>query len=187
MIELFGKNVDLVPPKMHHAEQLVTGGSLEMFRYTLGPEEWTAEGIMYFFDIRSIKSNVIPFVIVEKATGEAVGSSSFIQMVNDHHRVEIGSTWVSFHKQGTLINKEAKYLMLQHAFETWQVLRVEFKLDKRNIRSAKALESIGAVYEGTLRKHMILRDGSIRDSMYYSIVDDEWPAVKAKLAERIYP
>ncbi len=185
-LQLMGQHIKLVLPTRQHAEQLLAGGNLAMFQYTFGPTQWTTDGIWAFFEARLAASDSLPLVMVEKATGDTVGSSSFLAIAPDHRRVEIGSTWVSLHKQGTLVNKEAKYLMLDYAFETMNVQRVEFKLDARNIRSMKSLESVGAVYEGKLRKHIILRDGTVRDSLYYSVIEDEWPSVKQRLAQKIY-
>jgi RimJ/RimL family protein N-acetyltransferase len=101
-----------------------------------------------------------------------------------HLRVEIGSTWLSPAAQRTGINREVKFLMLRHAFETWHVRRVEFKTHASNVQSRTALARLGAVEEGTLRKHMVMPDGSARDSVYFSIVDDDWPAIRARLSSR---
>jgi RimJ/RimL family protein N-acetyltransferase len=98
-----------------------------------------------------------------------------------HRRVEVGSTWIAKPWQRTPINTEAKYLMLRHAFETWDCLRVELKTDARNARSRRALLRLGCVEEGTHRQHMVTESGVVRDTVYYSIVRDEWPAVKERL------
>jgi RimJ/RimL family protein N-acetyltransferase len=98
-----------------------------------------------------------------------------------HHRLEIGTTWIGKSFQRTAINTEAKYLMLRHAFETWGCMRVELKADARNDRSWRAMMRLGLVLEGTYRKHMITERGEARDTVYFSVVDDEWPEMKARL------
>lgn len=121
------------------------------------------------------------FATIDRASGRPVGSSSYFAADAQHRRLEIGGTWVTPPRQRTPVNTEAKYLMLQHAFEALGCLRVEFKTDRLNEKSRRALERIGAVEEGTFRSHMVMPDGRLRDSVYYSIVAGEWPAVKARL------
>jgi RimJ/RimL family protein N-acetyltransferase len=125
----------------------------------------------------------LPFVTILRATGQAIGSTRFGNAVPAHRRVEIGWTWVGTPWQRSGANREAKYLMLRHAFEQWRCLRVEFKTSALNHRSRTALLGIGAVEEGILRHHMINADGSLRDSVYFSILSDEWPAVQRRLEE----
>jgi RimJ/RimL family protein N-acetyltransferase len=102
-----------------------------------------------------------------------------------NRKVEIGSTWIAPQWQRTVINTEAKYLMLRHAFETWNCMRVELKTDALNQRSRRAILRLGAKEEGTLRKHMVCWDGRQRDSIYFSILDTEWPEVKGQLEQRL--
>jgi RimJ/RimL family protein N-acetyltransferase len=122
-----------------------------------------------------------PFATIDKASGRAVGSTRFMSIVSDHRRLEIGWTWLgsAYHRGGA--NREAKYLQLRHAFETLGANRVEFKTDSRNERANPALLGIGATFEGAFRDHMIMPDGRLRTSNYYSVVAPEWPAVKARL------
>ena len=122
----------------------------------------------------------LPFATVLAETGEAIGSTRFGNVSPEHRRVEIGWTWLTPDQQRTRANTEAKYLMLGHAFETWGCQRVELKTDSRNGRSRAAIERIGATEEGTLRKHMQTHQGT-RDTVYFSILDEEWPAVKERL------
>jgi Acetyltransferases, including N-acetylases of ribosomal proteins len=129
----------------------------------------------------------LPFATVERAGGTVVGTTRFANAVHEHARVEIGWTWIAPQWQRTAVNTEAKLLMLRHAFEALQVRRVELKTSALNLRSRAAIRRIGAVEEGTLRKHMINADGSARDSVYFSIVDDEWPEVGARLAALMGP
>lgn len=123
----------------------------------------------------------LPWVTVERASGRPIGSSRFLNVVLDHRRLEIGWTWVAAPWRRRGVNQEAKLLMLGHAFERLGCRRVEFKTDARNEPSRAALAGIGAVFEGVLRRHMVMADGSARDSAYFSILDREWPAVRAGL------
>jgi RimJ/RimL family protein N-acetyltransferase len=123
----------------------------------------------------------VPFATVDVASGRAIGSSRFMTIVPEHRRLEIGWTWVGTAWQRTGANREAKLLQLTHAFETLGAERVEFKTHARNVASRTALLGIGATFEGVLRHHTIMPDGSNRDSAFYGIIAGEWPAVKARL------
>jgi RimJ/RimL family protein N-acetyltransferase len=127
----------------------------------------------------------VAFAILAAHTGEVVGSTRFLEIRLEHLRVEIGWTWLARAVWGTGVNVESKLLLLGHAFEVVGCRRVEFKTDARNERSRGALEALGAHFEGTLRKHMVDRQGHARDSAYYSVIDDEWPQVKARLEGRL--
>ena len=129
----------------------------------------------------------LPFAIVEKATGRTIGSTRYGNIDRTHHRVEIGWTWVAREWQRTAMNTEAKYLLLKHAFESLGCMRVELKTDSLNEKSRAAILRIGAKEEGIFRNHMITASGRIRHSAYYSIIDSEWPAVKARLEVRLSP
>jgi RimJ/RimL family protein N-acetyltransferase len=122
-----------------------------------------------------------PFATVDRATGRAIGSSRFLSIVPEHRRLEIGWTWVGTAWQRTGANREAKLLQLTHAFETLDAQRVEFKTHSRNERSRNALAGIGARFEGVFRNHMIMPDGSVRHSAYFSVTSEEWPGVKERL------
>jgi N-acetyltransferase len=127
----------------------------------------------------------IVFATVERASGRVIGSTRFMNIDRVNRRVEIGSTWIAPAWQRTAVNTEAKYLMLRHAFEVWQCFRVELKTDAMNQKSRNAILRIGAKEEGTLRKHVLTWTGRVRDSVYFSILDTEWPEVKAKLGTRL--
>jgi RimJ/RimL family protein N-acetyltransferase len=127
----------------------------------------------------------LPFVIVDRATGAAIGSTRFGAIEPAHRRVEIGWTWLGRPWQRTAANTEAKYLLLRHAFEVLGCIRVELKTDALNERSRSAICRIGAREEGTLRQHMITASGRIRDTVYYSILAGEWAAVKLGLERRL--
>jgi len=127
----------------------------------------------------------LPFVTVERVSGTVVGSTRFMNIDLTNRRVEIGNTWIARPWQRTAINTEAKYLMLGHAFETWGCYRVELKTDALNRQSRAAIVRLGAKEEGTLRRHVVTWSGRVRDTVYFSIVDHEWPAVKAELERKM--
>jgi RimJ/RimL family protein N-acetyltransferase len=131
------------------------------------------------------KGTQMPFAIIERATGHAVGSTRYLNIMPHDRGLEIGWTWLTPAVQRTAINTECKYLLLCHAFETLGAIRVQIKTDRRNEVSQRAIERLGAVREGILRKHMIVRDGYERDTVLYSIIDSEWPAVKERLEARM--
>jgi RimJ/RimL family protein N-acetyltransferase len=126
----------------------------------------------------------VVFATLEKSSRKVIGSTRFMNIDRANRRTEIGSTWIAPAWQSTAVNTEAKYLMLRHAFETWGCLRVELKTDALNQKSRNAILRIGAKEEGTLRKHLITCTARVRDTVYFSILDTEWPEVKARLEER---
>jgi N-acetyltransferase len=127
----------------------------------------------------------VPFATFERNSGHIVGTTRFMNMDMPNRKVEIGSTWIAPPWHRTAVNTEAKYLMLRHAFEVWNCLRVELKTDSMNQRSRMAILRLGAKEEGTLRKHMVTWNGRQRDSVYFSILDNEWPEVKARLERKM--
>ena len=131
------------------------------------------------------KGKALPFAIIAKALGKAVGSTRFGNIETNHRRLEIGWTWIARQWQRTFVNTEAKYLLLSHAFDTLGCIRVEFKTDSTNIRSRTAIARIGGKEEGVMRNHMIVPGGRIRHSVYFSIVDSEWPEVKKQLEMKL--
>jgi RimJ/RimL family protein N-acetyltransferase len=127
----------------------------------------------------------VPFAVRLLSDGRLVGMSRLFEIDAAHRRLELGYTWYIPEVWGTAVNPEAKLLLLTHVFEGWNARRVQFKIHHANLRSQAAVEKLGAVREGVLRAHMIQPDGSRRDSVVLSILSDEWPAVKAKLQERL--
>jgi RimJ/RimL family protein N-acetyltransferase len=127
----------------------------------------------------------VPYAILSAESGAVLGSTRFLELRFEHLRAEIGWTWVTRSAWATGVNVETKLLLLEHAFERVGLRRVEFKTDARNERSRGALLALGASFEGILRKHMVVRNGGERDSAYYSVIDDEWPALKQRLQTRI--
>ena len=133
----------------------------------------------------AVEGPYYPFATVLQSSGEVAGSTRFLNARPHDRSVEIGWTWLAPTAWGTGANVEAKLLMLEHAFERWDCRRVELKTDADNERSRGAMEALGAVFEGIHRKHMLVRGGENRDSAWYSVVDDEWPAVRAGLLRRL--
>jgi RimJ/RimL family protein N-acetyltransferase len=127
----------------------------------------------------------VPYTILDVASGRVLGSTRFLDLRLEHLRAEIGWSWITRSAWGNGVNVETKLLLLGHAFERVGLRRVEFKTDARNARSRGALEALGAQFEGIFRKHMVVRDGGARDSAYYSVIDDDWPAVKQALQARL--
>src|SRR2546428_5381721 len=184
-VTLEGGQVRLEPLAKAHLEGLaLVGLDEELWRWIPTPVGTREEMAAYIETALSEqeRSTSLPFAIVERATGRAIGSTRYGNIDRTHHRVEIGWTWVASEWQRTAMNTEAKYLLLRHAFETLGCIRVELKTDSLHERSRAAILRIGAREEGVFRNHIITASGRIRHSVYYSIVDSEWPGVKARLA-----
>jgi RimJ/RimL family protein N-acetyltransferase len=127
----------------------------------------------------------LPFAVIHLETKQVIGSTRYLEIQPHNRSLEIGGTWYTPTYQRTTVNTECKYLLLRHAFEVYGCVRIQFKADVRNLRSQRALQRIGAIKEGILRNHMILPDGTIRSSVFYSILDSEWFTVKALLEEKM--
>jgi RimJ/RimL family protein N-acetyltransferase len=183
-VTLEGSRVRLEPLRLDHLSDLeAVAFDSELWRWTVarpqdaaGLERWLAAALA-----NAEAGTECPFATIDLVTGRAIGSSRFMSIVPEHRRLEIGWTWLGTKYQRTGANREAKLLQLRHAFEDLGANRVEFKTHARNERSRAALLGIGATLEGIFRSHMIMPDGSLRDSAYYSVIADEWPAVKAGL------
>jgi RimJ/RimL family protein N-acetyltransferase len=127
----------------------------------------------------------LPFVVIHLESGRVAGATRYLNIVPEHRGLEIGGTWYGVDFQRTAVNTECKYLLAKHAFETLGCIRVQFKTDLRNVRSQVAIERLGAKREGVLRNHMVMPDGTYRDSVFYSILDIEWPGIKERLEEKL--
>jgi len=188
-VVLSGKFIRLEPLSQEHVLGLSAAGmDPTIWRYMLYGELTSLEKMAdWVNDIlsRAAAGTDQPFVVVHLASGRLAGATRYMDIRPAHRSLEIGGTWYGAEFQRTAVNTEAKYLLLRHAFETLGCIRVQFKADSRNERSLRAIERIGAQREGLLRNHMILSDGTYRHSVYYSILDDEWPAVKARLEEKL--
>lgn len=182
---LSGQHARLEPLAIEHASGLhAVGQKTEDWKYLPIPglkshehaREWVTEAIS-----QASAGDAMPYVICCANTGRPLGSTRYMAIRAKHHALEIGYTWLGQEAQRTAINTECKYLLLKHAFETMGAFRVELKTDLRNLRSQKAIERIGGIKEGILRKHMVAQGGHHRDTVMYSITDDEWPVVSTKL------
>ena len=186
---LQGKYIRLEPMTEAHTPALAEIGVGQMFWdfMVYGNINSVEDMRNWVVDIlsRAQKGTDLPFVAIHLASGRVAGATRYLNIEPQHRGLEIGGTWYGPEFQRTVVNTECKYLLLRHAFETLGCIRVQLKTDLRNERSQKAIERIGAVKEGVLRNHMILPDGHIRHSVFYSILDTEWPEVKKKLEERL--
>ena len=183
-VVLEGRHVRLEPLREDHLAGLAAVGLDEdLWRWIPTPVRTSEEMAVYIATaLRELRQGVsLPFALVERQTGRPIGSTRFGNIDRMNHRVEIGWTWVARKWQRTAINTEAKYLLLKHAFETLGCIRVELKTDSLNERSRAAILRIGAREEGIFRNHMITASGRIRHTVYYSVVDSEWPSAKARL------
>jgi N-acetyltransferase len=185
---LRGEHVRLEPLRREHCAGLCDVGlEEELWRWIPTPV-LTAEAMAAYVETalkEQASGSALPFTLIEKTTGKIIGSTRYANIDRLHHRLEIGWTWVATAWQRTAINTEAKYLLLRRAFETLGCIRVELKTDSLNAKSRAAILRIGAKEEGTFRNHMIMENGRIRHSVYFSIIDSEWPEVKARLEEKL--
>ena len=181
---LEGQFVRLEPLSQAHEESLIAAandGELWNSTVTIVPSrDSMAAYIATALDAQA-QGRELPFVIVRKSTGQVVGSTRFYRIEREHRRVEIGYTWLAASAQRTGVNTEAKLLLLTHAFERLRCIRVEFITDVLNQQSRTAILRLGAKQEGVLRNHMLMPNGRLRDSVCFSIIEAEWPEVKAGL------
>lgn len=188
-VTLTGLVVRLEPLSVAHADGLLAAGHHEeLWRVTVQPPLASADAVTRYLAQAAeqvARGDEVPFAIVACDTGSVIGSTRWMDISRANHRVEIGGTWLAPAAQRTLANTEAKYLQLVQLFEVLGAVRVQFKTDLRNTQSQRALEKLGAIREGVLRRHMVVRGGFVRDSVYYGITDVDWPGVKRRLQERL--
>jgi len=188
-ITLTGKLVRLEPLSESHVPALIVAARDEnIWRYMLyGYPDNEKKMLTLVRDLlqRQANGTDLPFAVIHLASGRAIGMTRYLEIRPEHRALEIGGTWYATEFQRTAVNTECKYLMLRHAFEALGCTRVQFKADARNARSIRAIERLGAVREGVLRNHMITPDGTLRDSVYFSILDREWSGVKARLEKML--
>lgn len=185
---LEGEFVRLEPLRVDHLPSLCKAGldeSLWRLTANIVSDESDLERYVRTALADQMLGTAIPFVTVDKLSGTIVGSTRFGNIETANRKTEIGWTWINPRWQRTVINTEAKLLMLTHAFEVWKCIRVEFKTDVNNERSRTAMLRIGCTEEGTLRNHMITEAGRFRDSVYFSIIETEWETVKANLTSKV--
>ena len=189
-VTLDGSAVRLEPIRREHAELFwdVTKNDLEEIFRWIPYSMKTREDFRTLIDkafAEQERGESVVFATVERGSGRVAGSTRFMNIDRANRRVEIGSTWIAPAWQRTAVNTEAKYLMLRHAFEVWGCMRVELKTDALNQKSRNAILRIGAKEEGTLRRHLVTWTGRVRDTVYFSILDDEWADVKSALESRL--
>lgn len=188
-VVLEGAHVRLEPLTPAHIDRLLEVAlAPDLWRFTLNDVR-NREDLARYVDT-AMKARdagrALPFATIERASGRAIGSTRFGNIETAHRRVEIGWTWIGPAWQRTAINTEAKYLMMRHAFESWGCIRVELKTSALNDKSRRAILRIGAKEEGTLRRHGLNEQGVPRDTVYFSVIEEEWPAVKARLEEMLH-
>src|SRR5271155_909583 len=185
---LTGKHVKMVPLSIdHHADLAAVGLDQSLWKW-IPFQVLTTDDIMKYIRTALAEQErgvSMPFATCLIENGCAIGCTRYMNIDAANRHVEIGSTWIAPSHQRTIVNTEAKYLMLRHAFETMDCNRVELKTDVLNEKSRNAILRIGAKQEGIFRKHVVCHDGRVRDSVYFSIIKDEWPEVKTKLEAKL--
>ncbi|HEY0503668.1 MAG TPA: GNAT family protein [Lysobacter sp.] len=187
-VVLEGRHVRLEPMEAAHAPELAQAardGELWKLWFTSVPAPEAVDAHVELMLKRRQLRTFLPFVVRLRSTGEVVGQTTFCNVDHDNRRVEIGYTWYSQRVQRSAVNTEAKWLLLRHAFETWQCIAVEFRTNWFNERSRAAIARLGAKQDGVLRNHMRMPDGSFRDTVVFSIIQSEWPAVQRNLLHRL--
>jgi len=187
-ITLTGKAIRLEPLRPAHAAALLEAGRSSEIWEWMPTRPLTAETIDGWLEkAREAESQgrEYPFVVVLVQDGRVVGSTRYLDVQEDNRTVEIGWTWYAPDTWGGVVNPEAKYLLMRHAFDDWRAIRVALKTDVRNVHSQAAIKKLGAKYEGLLRNQRIRPDGSYRDTVLFSITEREWPVVKLRLEQRI--
>jgi len=188
--------VTLEPMTVEHASGMFRAaeGDPETFRYfSRGPTPWNVEGMRWYIEKLIATANTRAYTVIDRASDEIVGGTSFCDLREAHRGVEIGWTWYSTSSRGTKVNPACKLLLLTHAFEGGLFgegvseggIRVQLKTDERNTRSRRGIEKLGTVFEGILRDHVIMPDGHLRQTAMYSITRTEWPDVRRALEERL--
>ena len=187
-VVLEGERVRLEPMRRDHLPALAQAGRYdELWKWTTA-NATTDAAMQEYMEAALAQGDAgtgLPFVTIDKPSAAIVGSTRFGNIDPANRRAEIGWTWISPQFQRTYVNSEAKYLMLRHAFDVWDCVRVELKTDVLNEKSRAAMLRLGAVEEGVLRRHILTHSGRFRDTIYYSILDHEWPAVRARLEARL--
>jgi N-acetyltransferase len=183
-VTLSGRHVQLVPLSTDHLDSLISAvrdGELWKLWYTSAPEPERMHAEIHRRLALQEKRSTLPFTVIDPATGQAVGMTTYMNVDTINRRVEIGSTWYGRSVQRTALNTEAKLLMFAHAFDSMGCIAVEFRTHFMNQQSRRAIERLGAKLDGILRSHSITANGALRDTCVYSVVASEWPAVRAHL------
>lgn len=188
-VVLTGTQVRLEPLQLNHAPALFAAGrDPEIHRYLIDPPPGSVaevEAVIAAAHAATAAGTQVPFAIVHRPSGRLGGTTRYLDIRRRDRALEIGYTWLAPEFQRTAMNTEAKFLLLRHAFEGLGAVRVQLKTDERNERSRRAIERLGARFEGILRKYQTRWDGYVRNTALFAITDDDWPAVRARLAERL--
>jgi len=187
-VMLEGEHVRLEPLSLSHLDGLSEIGLVEELWRWIPTQVATPEAMKAYIELaltEQANGVSMPFAQIEQARGHVIGSTRYMNIERNHRRLEIGSTWIAPAWQRSAINTEAKYLLLRHAFEDLGCLRVELKTDSLNEKSRTAILRVGAKQEGIFRNHMLTSTGRIRHTVYFSVIDSEWPGVKAELERRL--
>lgn len=187
-LTLSGKHIRLEPLQRAHAQALVEAGQSDEIWTWMPTRALTADTVDDWLEKAlhaAAQGREYPFAVVRLEGGRVIGSTRYLDVQEDDRTVEIGWTWYSPDAWGGVVNPEAKYLLMRHAFDDWRAIRVALKTDVKNVHSQAAIKKLGARYEGTLRNQRIRPDGTYRDTVIFSIIESEWPAVKARLEERL--
>jgi N-acetyltransferase len=185
-VRLAGETVRLEPLTLDHAPRLFRSTDPAIFEWFVDwPRDATFESYVEWERHALERPASLFFAIVLRAGDEPVGATGYLDVRPEHRALEIGRTWIARRWQGTRVNPESKLLLLRHAFGALGAVRVQLKTDLRNLHSQRALDKLGARREGVLRKYQTRSDGRPRDSVMYSITDDDWPAVEAALIARL--
>jgi len=188
-VVLEGKAIRLEPLRMEHADALfAVAQNDEVWQYLAFDTPATVDDIRHFITLalQNAERGVdAPFTIIHQADNQIIGSTRYMEIVPHDHCLEIGWTWIAREHWRSVVNTEAKYLLLRHAFEVLDANRVQLKTDLRNVRSQSAIARLGAIREGVLREHRIVKGNYRRSSVMFSILDREWPAIKAELEAKM--
>jgi len=185
-VRLEGPALRLEPLALEHAPRLWPHVHPEIFRHTLEtPRDASYAAFQDWMRYSLAVADSQLWALVLKETGEAVGVSGYLEIRPPHRGLEVGRTWIGKAHQGTRVNPESKLLLLRHAFEDLGAVRVQLKTDLNNLQSQRAIEKLGARREGVLRRYQTRSNGTVRDTVVYSVLAEEWPAVKAGLEARL--
>lgn len=188
ILTLKSEFVKLEPLRIEHLESLCEVGLIEELWRLIPTQIDSPEAMKSYIEMaldEQLRGVALPFVTVEKSSNMIIGSTRFGNIDVKNRRAEIGWTWINPSWQRTYVNTEAKLLMLTHAFETWKCIRVELKTDALNEKSRNAILRLGAKQEGIFRQHIICQSGRLRDTVYFSILDNEWKNVKENLLSKL--
>lgn len=185
-VRLEGRTIHLEPLSLDHAPGLWPHAGPEVFHWLADlPRDGSYEAFRDWIGDVLRKPASLAFALIRADTREPVGVSGYLEIRPEHRGLEIGRTWIGKANQGSRVNPESKYLLFRHAFETLGALRVQLKTDLLNLQSQRAIEKLGALREGVLRRYQIRSNGVVRDTVVYSVLIEEWPALKARLEDRL--